>query len=219
MRTQLYSYEYDEITNIANWVIAKYVKSYPLDIYELMASIKTIKFRAYSDGEESFRTQCLKKSDTGFSFMCGCEMFVIYNDDVPRECILFSVLHELGHLAREHAVKRELFFDDLCARLDLDITGEEELVGQAKEEYEAFCTRQEREAHYFADVVAAPNWAIDFVAHKEPWDLCNTFGIGYTCAEIRLKSYRRWVNLGKPKVSPFEDFNAWSVPINKEGCM
>lgn len=214
MRTQLYGSEYDEVTHTANLVIAKYVKSYPLDIYELMASIQTIKFRAYSDGDETFKAHCLKMSDTGFSYVCGKRMEVIYNDLVPRKCMSFSVLHELGHLGEEHAVKRELFFDELCAEYGIECDDSDLLWGEAKLKYNAFCDRQERAANYFADVVIAPNWLIDRIKPDEPRDLCEALGIGFTCADMRLKSYRRWVRLGRPKVSPWETVNAHTIVIN-----
>ena len=219
MRTQLYSHEYDEITNIANLVIAKYVKSYPLDIDELMASIKTIRFMTYSEYGVDDRHKCFEMSETGYSYKCGNRMFVVYNDQVPDTCRMYSVLHELGHLGDEHAAKRELFFDDLCARYEIDAVLPDELSGEAGEEYKALCERQEKAANYFADVLAAPNWLIDKIKPEIPWDLCEILDIGYTCAEMRWRSYRRWVRLGKPRVSPVEAYNARMIVLHREGRM
>ena len=68
MRTTLYSSEYDYITSIANKVIYKHVKSYPVDINAIMDSIKSICFKTYSCSDNSFKEKSLKMSDTGYSY-------------------------------------------------------------------------------------------------------------------------------------------------------
>ncbi|MBO4350057.1 MAG: ImmA/IrrE family metallo-endopeptidase, partial [Proteobacteria bacterium] len=107
MKDYLYSYEYDYITILANKVIHRYVKSYPLDMNVVMDSIKSIIFKTYSCADIEFRKKSLKMSDTAYSYQALDKRVVVYNDYVPQNCQTFSILHELGHLGQDHFTKRD----------------------------------------------------------------------------------------------------------------
>lgn len=213
MRTTLYSSEYDYITSIANKVIYKHIKSYPVDINAIMDSIKSICFKTYSCSDNSFREKSLKMSDTGYSYQTSDKKVVVYNDAAPQTSQNFSIVHELGHLGLDHFTKRELFFEDLCTEYNLCSYDPSELTGIPLENYNAFCECQEKAANYFADVLLAPNWAIDLVKPASPNELREIFNIGNTCAEIRFNSFKRWVRLNRPICSQFERINRMMIPI------
>ena len=213
MRTKLYSPEYDHITTLANKVIYKYVKSYPLNINVVMDSIKSISFKTYSCSDNNFREMSLKMSDTGYSYQTSDKKEVVYNDTAPEISQIFCIVHELGHLGLDHFSKRELFFEDICTEYNLSAYDPSQLTGIPLERYNAFCECQERAANYFADVLLAPNWAIDFVRPASPNELREVFNIGNTCAEMRYDSYKRWLRLNKPILSQLEVINSMTIPI------
>ena len=215
MRKYLYPSEYNYITALANSAINKYVAYYPLDIYVLMDEIKSISFKTYSCADTAFREKSLKFSDSGYSYQTFDKRVVVYNEALPKICQTFSISHELGHLGQDHFTKRELFFENLCAEYNICAYDSSELTGLPLEMYNAFCKCQEIGANYFADVLLAPNWAIDFVKPESPHELCDIFNIGYTCAEMRFNSYKRWVRLNRPICCQLERINSMKIPIIK----
>lgn len=113
---KLPGYRYDEIIEDCVDMFVKYdIRNVPIDCFEI-ANKMGIKLKAYSILTKEAKETALGISEDGFALLkieghepfMAKQWYVFYNDEMSKERIRFTVMHEIGHIVRKHTEESDL---------------------------------------------------------------------------------------------------------------
>lgn len=113
---KLPGYRYGEIIeDCVNMFVKHDIRNIPIDCFEI-AHKMNITLKAYSMLTDEAKLAALEQSGDGFALLrregfapfMEKRWYVFYNDEMPKGRIRFTIMHEIGHIVRDHIEKSDL---------------------------------------------------------------------------------------------------------------